>query len=74
MAKVPVAASRAITKALAFATESPRSKKDPSDEVGQKAERALARALAAAASAAVRGDTAGIVLDPAKTRVKGMIL
>ena len=74
MAKAPVAVSRALTKALAFATENPRSKKDPSDEVGQKAERALARALAAAASAAIRGDTAGIVLDPAKTIVKGMIL
>ena len=72
--KSPVAVSRALTKALAFATENPRSKKDPSDEVGQKAERALARALAAAASAAIRGDAAGIVLDPAKTIVKGMIL
>lgn len=74
MAKAPVAVSRALTKALAFATENPRSKKDPSDEANQKAERALARALAAAASAAIRGDTAGIVLDPAKTIVKGMIL
>lgn len=74
MAKAPVAVSRALTKALAFATENPRNKKDLSDEVGQKAERALARALAAAASAAIRGDTAGIVLDPAKTIVKGMIL
>ena len=74
MAKAPFAVGRALTKALAFATENPRSKKDPSDEVGQKAERALARALAAAASAAIRGDAAGIVLDPAKTIVKGMIL
>ena len=47
---------------------------DLSDEVGQKAERALARALAAAVSAAIRGDAAGIVLEPAKTIVKGMIL
>lgn len=74
MAKAPVAAGRALAKTLASATEGPKGKKDPSDEVGQKAERALARALAAAASAAIRGDTAGIVLDPAKTIVKGMIL
>ena len=56
------------------ATEGPKGKKDLSDEVGQKAERALARALATAVSAAIRGDAAGIVLDPAKTIVKGMIL
>lgn len=74
MAKAPVAVGRALAKALASATEGPKGKKDLSDEVGQKAERALARALAAAVSAAIRGDAAGIVLDSAKTIVKGMIL
>lgn len=74
MAKAPIAVGRALAKALASATEGPKGKKDLSDEVGQKAERALARALAAAVSAAIRGDAAGIVLDPAKTIAKGMIL
>ena len=74
MAKAPVAVGGALAKALASATEGPKGKKDLSDEVGQKAERALARALAAAVSAAIRGDAAGIVLDSAKTIVKGMIL
>lgn len=74
VAKAPVAVGRTVAKALASATEGPKGKKDLSDEVGQKAERMLARALAAAVSAAIRGDAAGIVLDPAKTIVKGMIL
>lgn len=74
MAKAPVAAGRTVAKVLASATESQNGKRDPSDEIGQKAERVLARALAAAVSAAIRGDAAGIVLAPTKTIVKGMIL
>lgn len=74
MAKAPIAAGKALARVLVSATESRKGRRDLSDDVGQKAERALARALAAAASAAIRGDAAGIVLDPAKTIVKGMIL
>ena len=74
MAKAPVAAGKALAKALVSATEDSKGRKDLSDEVGRKAERVLARALAAAISAAIRGDAAGIVLAPAKTIVKGMIL
>lgn len=73
-AKAPIAAGRALTKALASAAEDQKGKRDLSDEIGQKAERVLARALAAAVSAAIKGDAAGIVLAPAKTIVKGMIL
>lgn len=74
MAKAPIAAGRALSRVLASATESRKGERDLSDEVGQKAERMLARALAAAASVAIRGDAAGIALAPTKTIMKGMIL
>lgn len=74
MAKAPIAAGKALARVLASATESRKGRRDLSNDVGQHAERVLARALAAAASAAIRGDAVGIALAPAKSIVKGMIL
>lgn len=73
-ARAPIAVGRALARALVSTEKARGGKEDTSDELGRKTERLLARALAAAVSAAARKDTAGVLLAPAKTIVRGMIL
>ncbi len=72
-ARAPIAVARALAKALGDTSDGKR-RTSLSDEAGKKAERIMARALVAAASAALRGDAAGVVLAPAKELAKGIIL
>ena len=73
MAKAPVAVGRAVAKALASATESQNGR-----TVGRDRPESRARTREGAPQhppySAIGGDAAGIVLAPAKTIVKGMIL